>query len=221
MAILLASASTEYLNLDNLPIANYPFTMACWFRHTTALTNGCLMSLADSSVADIRYEMLVTNGGAVRGQRQNTGSNESADTSTTILAQVWAHAAVVFLNATSCTAYLNGGGAIANTNSVTYGLGSNQRTRLGNSASSSATLFNGAMAVPALWNVALDVGEIGALAKGFDPRLIRPASLRFLLRGRRTDLVGTTQRDCWKNGFDFTEVNTPTYADDPPLILAA
>jgi hypothetical protein len=220
MAMQFVIASTEYLNWDNLPVSGYPFTMACWFKYTT-LTAGVLISFADSSVPDNLLELGVDNLGHTRTNRQNLGSLEQALSTTTVSTDVWAHALGVFTSSTSCDVYLNGGGVGSNTNSISYGIGANQRTRIANSASSSAAGFNGSIAIPAVWNVVLDAGEIAALAKGFDPMQIRPSALRFLLRGRRVDLVGTTQRDCWKNRFDFTEVNTPTYVDDPPLILAA
>lgn len=62
----------------------------------------------------------------------------------------------------------------------------------------------------AYWDVQLNADELAALGKGFSPRLIRPASLRYFVPGLRdaNAVVGTTA----------TATNL-TYDDDNPRII--
>ncbi|ESY37883.1 hypothetical protein X747_24775 [Mesorhizobium sp. LNJC384A00] len=73
-----------------------------------------------------------------------------------------------------------------------------------------AQFSNGEVAEVAVWKAALNADEFNALAKGFSPRRIRPASLvAYLPLVRDTlDLFGIA----------LTEINSPTVTDHPRVI---
>jgi len=217
MARALASASSHYL-VHNAAVATAePLTMACWFSAASLAQSGVLMALC-------------TNGGTSRCQIQHNSTNSldvfsvdpagsfghSVGNNGEIAApNTWYHAAGVFAASNSRTGYFNGTAHTPNTTSITVaGL---DRTIIGMRISGGGigAYFNGSVAEAGIWNVALDAAEVAALAKGFSPLLIRPASLiaYWPLIGRSSPEI------CLKGGFDLTLVNGPTAADHARMIM--
>lgn len=119
-------------------------------------------------------------------------------------------------NASGITSYLNGSGSQASTtNNLSptsdwrTGASSGLKLRIGASDSTAQGFFNGPLAFVALWNVALNADEHLSLSKGINPRLVRPASLRFI------DDVGPVPRDLYSG---TVPTLSGTSASDNPRI---
>ena len=74
----------------------------------------------------------------------------------------------------------------------------------------------GRVAEAALWNVELTAAELVALTKGYSPLCVRRQSLAgyWPLGGH----YGQNDNDRWKNGYDMTATNSPTWADHGRVI---
>jgi hypothetical protein len=172
----------DYIEAASAVLTAAPLTMACWFRPVNTTTNFSLMSLSVDTGATDRFVLQAAGavtGDPVRLQITQGGTTSNAATSSSgFTANTWYHAAGVFTSSTSRKAYISGVGGTADTTNLTPS-GVN-RTGIGyHITSGSRTVFtNGRIAEAAIWDVALDDAEIAALAKGFRPSLIRPASLR-------------------------------------------
>jgi hypothetical protein len=172
----------DYIEAASAVLTAAPLTMACWFRPVNTTTNFSLMSLSVDTGATDRFVLQAAGavtGDPVRLQITQGGTTSNAATSSSgFTANTWYHAAGVFTSSTSRKAYISGvGGTADTTNLPPSGV---NRTGIGyHITSGSRTVFtNGRIAEAAIWDVALDDAEIAALAKGFRPSLIRPASLR-------------------------------------------
>lgn len=74
----------------------------------------------------------------------------------------------------------------------------------------------GRVAEAAIWDVELPAAELVALTKGYSPLRVRRQSLAgyWPLGGHH----GQHDNDHWKNGYDMTAVNSPTWADHGRVI---
>lgn len=208
------TASSEYLQVDTAALTTVPITMACFFNVSNVTAQHSLIHLVNSG--SINDWFLMEAAGAATGDpvrafaRRSTVAN--AETSTSFTANTWHHACAVFATASSRFAYLDAGGKVENTVTVTpSGL---NRTAIGAARDSSPGSYcDGMIAEVGIWNVALDDAEIAALAKGVSPLLIRPQNLVTyvpLVRDADEDIVG---------GLSFTAGGTPTISAHPRIIM--
>lgn len=170
----------DYMQALSAPVTAAPLTMACWFNVDNITARHTLICLTDGIGSD---QFILEADGTVAGDpiRARTfagGSFSNAVSATGFSATTWHHCAARFISATNRRAYIDGVGGTANTVSRTpTGI---DETVLGAAYASSALglYTNGRIAEAAIWNTDLTDDEIAALAKGFRPSLIRPASLR-------------------------------------------
>lgn len=177
MARAFVRASSQYLEYGGAVVTEVPLTMACWFRSDSTTLSQALMALGRSDANDDTF-LLAANGAAggdpVQAQTSGVGG-ASAVTTTGFSANTWHHACGVFAAVDSRAAYIDGGSKGTNAGSQTpSGL---DRTRIGLYYSGATLYMSGRIALPAIWNVALSDEEVAALARGLDPRYIRPESL--------------------------------------------
>jgi hypothetical protein len=170
----------DYIEAASAVLTAAPLTLACWFNSDSATANQTLISITNAGGQE---RFILQAGGAQTGDpvraitvAGNNGS--SADSATGYSANTWHHAAAVFASTTSRTAYIDGVGGTAETTSRTPGTLTATRIGVTVAGGNRAQYMNGRLAEVAAWNVALDAAELAALAKGFRPSLIRPASLR-------------------------------------------
>jgi hypothetical protein len=178
MSRLFTSASSEYLTAASTPVTAVPLTMACWFRSSSATLFQGLMTVGQAG-ANEAFRIAAagnTAGDPIRIVSVGSGTTRFADSSTGYSANVWAHACGVFTSTTSRAVYINGGSAGTNVQSSTpTGLNQVEIGRV--DGTSPGSYMEGRIAEAGLWNVALDVNEIAALARGISPRSVRPGSL--------------------------------------------
>ena len=182
MARLFVEANAQRLEGSFINVV-HPITMCCWFYDTSGAANDRnMMQIQDNTNTQKQYRLGASGSGDdVRvSERGANGSFERVDTSTQYSTNVWNHALGVWLNQNSRTAYLNGGGAQTDTNNSGDTPEGIQSISIGQEGDSSPSdEWEGRLAECAVWNVALTLNEIQALAAGYSPALIIPSALIF------------------------------------------
>ncbi len=211
--------SADYLeHTSGVPVNAPPFTMAAWFSIDTTTATGIILSLHKFSNGHrhILYcdttadKVCVATAAATSGIATATASYS---------ANSWSHAAGVWSASNSRTVYFNGGNNATNTTDLTPNTPDRLAVGAQRTAPSGAvaTYFDGRIAEPAVWNVALSAGEIQALANGVSPLMIRPGALVFYapLFGRGG---ASGDEDEWVQGMTLTQASSPALADHPRII---
>lgn len=213
MARIFPNAATDYLvNASSSPVTGAgPWTMACWARPVSLAwpsSFGCPMNLARNAALHLgRFTVGAT--GALTFQVYD-GANGAAAAGN-MSAGAWGHLVGVKRSATNQQAYLNGTGGSVNTTSVTPIF---DRISVGICRYTGTSViypWNGGVAWPAVWNVALSDAEITALARGAHPYTIRPQNLVWF-----APLHGGTAGDIDViGGLNLTEVGAVTEGESP------
>lgn len=204
MGVAFASSTSDYAELASAPITTTPLTMACWFQKADVTTTSCLLGLTYHSGSEgfVLYAAGATGGDPVAATTLNNAGSDTAVSASGFTANTWYHAGGTWASAASRTAWIGGTAGSADTNSRTPITNPNRTTLGALRQNGTLTSFhNGWIAEAAIWNVVLDAAEMGALAKGVIPKLIRPASLVFYapllhsaginLKGAPLSVVGT------------------------------
>jgi len=209
----------HYLGLGATVVSGPPLTMACWFYGDDASVEGNMMSVT-SLVAQESHALSLTS--AAEGQRVAASSEEDgvwhlAETTCPWTPNVWSHACGVWADDDSRHAYLDG--ADKGTNSDACDLGWLGRMNVGGLLYGYGTptqSFSGRIAEAAIWSTALGDAEVGSLAAGYCPLLVRPGDLvaYWPLGG----VFGRYDLDRWKNGYDLIPYIVPDWADHPPVL---
>lgn len=199
-------------------ITVHPLTMACWMKTSTyGMSPRALMLLATGTTSiDDGWRLEIGDNSTAAKIVAATRRNSTAlGVSPVAVADAnWHHAAGVFLNSNSRSAYLDGANKGTNTGSATPNP-TQDGLYIGERNQGSAD-FNGSIAHPAIWNVALSDDEIAALGAGkLSPLAIRPQNLVFyapylgrdaseidIMYGRMLTVTGATASD-----------------DNPPMML--
>ena len=215
MARSFASASSQYGEYAGAVVTAYPFTMAAWVYPLDTTTAMCAMSLANAAGS---VYVVMELGGTPYGANITAlvGSSGEAYASATAgyTANAWNHGAVVFTSSTSRAAYQNGGNKGTNTTSKTItGLSVTDVGAL-NLGGPLYSKFNGRIAMPCVWNVALTDAEIAALAAGVHPLRVRPTSIVSYWPLHGDD---SPERDWTSNKRALTLSGSPTKANNPPV----
>ena len=211
MALDFNGADSESASVAAAAVTAAPLTLACWVNPDTVSGNDALVEVNDAGTNNVF--LLYLAAGVINAFTSEAGSFSQASAGTALGTNAWSHAAGVFASATSRVAYKNG---VAGTEETTSRIPTTiDSVRLGSQVGTN--FMDGTLAEVGIWNVALDAGEIAALAKGFSPQLIRPASLIHyypLIRGTvNQGGSSNTTLDRGKAGLNLTETNTPTYSD--------
>src|SRR5580765_957601 len=203
MARHCASASAQYLTAASVPLAAPPLTLACWVRITT---QGRTSLIALEHTASQHYFELLVNSGAVMADTYDGTTYASAVTTAAAGVGQWFHAAAVYTSPSSRAAFINARfqGTNATLSTPTPALNLLSVGRL-NFQGAATHYQDGDLAHAAIWNVALSVDELTALAGGAPPSTIRPGALVFyaplagvvapepdLIAGRNLTVVGAS-----------------------------
>ena len=219
MARAFSSASSQYLERSGDPLGSVPFTFSLWFNPDNATANHPLISLESTSYYD--WACLLADGassGDPLTVNVASGGGVSIATQNGFTASSWNHAAGTFDSVFgtyigSKYSFLNGTKGAVGSGTTSY-----MRTpivlRIGRHVNYGYASCK--IAEVGIWNVILTDSEIAALAKGYTPQQIRPKSLiaYYPLGGR----YGQYDLDRWKNKYDLTAVNSPTWADHGRVI---
>ncbi len=209
----------HYLGRLATVVSGPPFTMACWFYGDDASVWGNLMSVT-SLVAKDAHALDLTS--AADGQHLAASSQEDdawhrAETTGTWTANVWSHACGVWATGSSRYTYLDGADQGTNTDACNPGqLGRMNVGGIIYGFGDPGQSFSGRIAEAAIWSAALSNTEVGALAAGYCPLMVRPGDLAayWPLGG----VFGRCDLDRSKNGYDLIPYILPGWADHPPVI---
>lgn len=168
----------QYVESASAPNVGPAFSVSAWYRPTT-LNAGTVLGIGSSGTSQY-----VALGMGVSGQgflEVNGGGTGDAFATGTFSDNAWHHLGGVSASNTSRIFYADGVAGTTDTASITPSGGFRDRVTIGalRSNGSLISTAQGDIAECAIWSVALDAAEIGALAAGFSPLLIRPASLVF------------------------------------------
>lgn len=188
-----------------------PLTMACFAQADNASHGQMLMFLGEA-VSSKRHLMLFISGNTHpkwgARHRYNESGNSLWDGADIVDGQ-WYHVAGVFVDNSDRTVYVDGTAGPQNTDTITGTLASDRLGLAAEFASSVGGTFDGKIAEAAVWAAALNPDEIGALAHGFSPLLVRRADLvaYWPLRG-----VLSPERD-WIGAHDLTLTGSPAKSE--------
>ncbi len=211
VAYLLVNTNSEYLEIDQSPVAGMPLTLACWFYATNNFDNHTLINICDQDVPD-QYFGLYARGGAagdpVRAMSFD-GTFGPADSTSGFNTNTWHHACGVFTSSTLRTAFIDGGNK--GTDTVSVSPSGIDRISVGRNGDSTPSNYADArVASVVVYDVALSDAEVAALALHVSPLMVRPQSIVAywrLVRGLQ-DVVG---------GYDLTAFNTPAVNAHVPI----
>lgn len=176
------NGTSDYMEATAGAVTAVPLTLAAWFYTSTA-ANPSIMSVA-ASAGGHRWSLVAAGavaGDPIRAFTESGGTTNSADTTSGWSNNTWTHACAVFSANNNRRAYINGGSEGTNTTTRTPTAGLIDRTTIGSSYTSAGARasFPGRVAEACVWNAALTIPEIEALARGVRPSLIRPQNLVF------------------------------------------
>lgn len=211
-----AISGSQYLESTSVPVTGPPFSIACWFYVTNTTSAHRLVDISAST--GINYFSLHARGDqpgdGVQAIADSTGAGV-ATSSSSYAANTWQHGAAVFASTSSRSAFLNGGSKSTDTTTVApSGVNRFCVNRLYYNSSTYGGM-NGRICHLAVWSAALTDAEVAALAAGFCPLLIRPASL--VAYWPFGGFHGDYDRDLI-GGYHLTPSGSPTFADQPRII---
>lgn len=223
MAYSFDNGSSEALERNGAAVssATSPLTISAWFNAdafpTTNWVVNVIAGVWDDDVAaytGIYIGIMQAGDGNdyLCAVHRNGGAQSYAviPTSGNISTGTWYHALGTFPDDDSREIYLNAnqgadqGGTQTPANITDTSIGCALRN-------SDAGYWDGYLAEVAIWNVVLGAGEIAALAAGYSPLFIRPASLDCY-----APLVSNFQDVV--NGTDFAYANPPSVSSHIPII---
>lgn len=195
MARLFTRASSHYLTVAATPAASPPITISAWVRPAVTNQNMGIVSLGSSSATQ-RHLLYVNNAGVCYMFSGNGGTTGQAAKSGAFTIGQWAHVCGVLEATNSRQIYVDGSAGGGNSTNVTVAY---NNVHVGayyqNGALQSGWYYDGDIAEVALWDAALSVDEITALAAGLKADRVRPGNLALYapVWGRaspETDLFG-------------------------------
>lgn len=211
------NGSTQYLSRA-APATGYPVSFGGWFNPDGF--GGFMMALADTAGAENYLGMSLTAVSGTLNATARNGANFRIWTTTAGASTgVWQHLFVVFTDATTCIAYIDGvstGAYSDTTNTTPAGIDS---LSIGVLLRSSAVAFyDGKGAETAIWSVALSALDVASLAAGYCPLLVRPQSLvaYWPMFGRQGATLG---EESWVGAFPLTDTADCPLADHPNRII--
>lgn len=218
MARSFAGTSSQYLLSTAFASGAFPLTVACNFRTSVVASSSFQRVFTwQNSGSDVISSAIINypSAGDIANQVYKGGTNALPHKSG-VIANTWHHVAAIS-KSTSNTIYLDG----AQGSSQSYtDPGFTGMTYLYVGTTSGPTQYlSGQIAELGVWSVELTAAEIGALADGHTPLEIRPnALIAYYPFGGH---YGNYDLDRWKNKYDLTPTNSPTWAEHPRVIYPA
>lgn len=179
------------------PATTYPFTMAVWFKQTTPsdATVRHIHAIGTTGSNNNRYTIYVGGDGTV-GINARTTADQTVTTAASYADTNWHLAVAVFTSATDRKLYVDTLGSVVS-DTVSSAPSATNRMRIGGNFTTPSNFFNGYVAQPAVWNVALNADEVGMLLNRVPATRVRRNSLVFYAPffGRETNdinIMGAT-----------------------------
>lgn len=212
MARLFDDASDQYLLNSNAIVSAAPFAVSCWFSidtlPTVAGNEFNLWSITPITGSSDNFRLFLNCWDSNRPVfNARFGSLDHwATASITPSLNTWYNVVCIAYAIDSRKIFANY--STTGTETTSGAPSSLAATRFARKASDAADSLSGMLAHVAFWNAALTDAEVLALARGADPRTIRPSALVAYWPLVRTD------QDI-VSGNNLTAYNTPTWSNDP------
>ncbi len=213
------NGTTDLLRQGAAAITAYPYTYAAWINGDDFATDGNNVTwVGEAGIDDSSSSFGISTAGKIVLDVYGPGAGyNSILGATTLSTGTWYHICGVWRSTTDREVYLNGTSDGSGSATWPAPNGSYDRTSVGcYDRLSSVSGFDGKIELVSIWNVALSVDEIAALAKRQHPLFVRPNALQRVWdlngvsAGNETDLVG---------GHVLTEVGTVGAADSPAVFF--
>lgn len=221
MARDLSGSSSNYLDVGDvsaIDITGTALTVCCWFQ-PDSLGDRMIIAKDNGGAGGVQYR--IWHNGGLGTLQFDIGDAADVDVCAggTPSTGVWNHVAMTKngTSATALTGFLNGTviGPSVSTRTIQN---TTATLRFGGRSSDTFGPLDARMADVAIWNAALSPAEVGALAKGVSPLLIRPANLKgyWPLWG-----ASSPEADLSGNGNAATITGTVNAADHGPVGIYA
>jgi hypothetical protein len=209
MALDCVNASFQHFTIAAPNISAPPATFSVWLKTT---------SIVAANTALFHWRAAIETGLILRYIAPNwhlryyvaNGPEWVVNTGHTLSTGVWQHACLS-LAATQARVYLGGVGFTNNATHATANLNDTGYVGRDPFPDANHTTFNGALAEPAIWNVALSDAECLALSKGISPLALANRLPNLVMYH---DLIRDATRGL---GTALTTVNAPAAAPHPPM----
>jgi len=131
------------------------------------------------------------------------------------------HGCAVFESTTDRRIYLDAGGKVTNTDSLSSPSGLNRITIGYSDRATNALFFDGEIAEVGVWDISLTDAEVAILAEGFSPLFVRPDRLKFYapIVREKIDIVGGLVLSDF--GSPTIQPHTRVFMPAPPMIISA
>lgn len=195
------------------PVTDYPFTFGCWARPDTGAANLSAMSIGDASAGSPYLRLSFQNvSGLVACLHWNGSASDLAETSASYTVGQWHYISCVCASATSRSVTIDGANdGSSSTNRTLTNI--DNFTIAVTADSTPLAYFNGAIAEPVVYNVALLADEVYRLAQGEPALFIRPQD-----RVAYWPLTDGSDFE-WLRRYDLTAFNSPDLEPHPPKVL--
>jgi len=177
MSRLFTAASSQYLIQDSASFTSLPYSFACYFQAATLGSDVALIWLGDKDQSNTYFAMALSASSQLSIVARTGSGTFSASSAASLSTGVWYHGLVSIASATDQRVFVNGADKATQTSSSApysaidrMGFGSYRDT-------TPDRYFDGLMAQPAFWNVALTDADAAALGAGVSPLLIRSQNL--------------------------------------------
>jgi len=208
------AASSQYIEIDSAVVTAAGFTMGCWFNANNITSGHTLLAINDKD-ASASFFMLDARGADTGdpfrfAARQESGSYNTADTSTGFSAGVWHMGVGVSASTTDRRAYIDGGSkGTDNTNCTPANLDRTSIGRTGDATPGGYT--DGLIAHAFVYNFAMTDAQVAELYAAKHPLLYNPGALvaYWPLMANDRDMIGD---------FHMTAYNTPTFGAEPTIL---
>lgn len=184
MAIQFTASSSEGLKSAQSAVTAAPFTWSLWFYPDSSSSVMAPLTMMPDGHANDRYQIKLKTNNQAEYHIRSSGSNENSTTSNTFSDTAWNHVAVIETAADDHKIILNGDTGDQGTNTDSKTVSGVDSFALGYRPKDTPDhYFDGRLAEVGIWNVALNAGELAALADGISCYQIRPSSLKLYTPG--------------------------------------
>lgn len=214
MSRSLTATSSQHLEINTAVVTAAGFTMGCWFKTTSTITDQVLIGIANKDQhADFFYlEARGTSSGDPLRFSTRQGSGDTTyfytETTTGYTVNTWHMAVAVSHASNDRRVFIDSGSKGTDTGNTTPD--NLNRTSLGRAGDASpGGYFDGLIAHPFFYNYAISDAEVAALFAVKHPLLFNPGALAayWPLMANDKSLIG---------GYNLTAYNAPTFSEEPP-----
>lgn len=226
MARLFASASSQYLEGTVVPISGYPYAFVAWVYPTSATADRQIIGLSNPSQPN-DYSRIYFNDPAdvISCDVTDAGIQNRADTTASPTQNAWNHVAGLQASG-DARVFLNGGNK-GTSSAFNPAFPTMTHVSVGRLNFSGGTIqyWDGRIAEAAIYDLSSYSGATDSdklttfetqvlpmLAAGYSPLCFPKGLAAYYPLG---GLFGRNDRDHWRNGYNLTAGNSPTWADHP------